>query len=102
MAEDWSQVEVTAIVADYVAMLERELRREPFNKREHNRRLQTLLSGRTAGSIEFKHQNISAIMIELGFPYIDGYKPRANNACAVRIAAQTGHPFRLNPATHSG
>lgn len=78
MAEDWSREEVTATVADYLAMLEHELRGEPYNKREHNRRLQQQLHRRSAGAIEFKHANISAILIELGFPYIDGYKPRAN------------------------
>ncbi len=78
MAEDWSQEEVAATVADYFAMLEHELRGEPYTKRDHNRRLQVLLNGRSAGAIEFKHQNISAILIEQGFPYIDGYKPRAN------------------------
>lgn len=78
MAEDWSPIEVAATVADYLAMLEHELRGEPFNKREHNRRLQAMLNGRSAGAIEFKHQNISAVLIELGLPYIDGYKPRAN------------------------
>ena len=78
MAEDWSQEEVAATVADYFVMLTHELRGERFSKREHNRRLQALLKGRSAGAIEFKHQNISAILIEQGFPYIDGYKPRAN------------------------
>jgi hypothetical protein len=76
--EDWSPPEVAATVADYLAMLERELRGEPFNKKEHNRRLQALLNGRSAGAIEFKHQNISAVMTELGYPYVDGYKPRRN------------------------
>ena len=37
-----------------------------------------LLDGRSDGSIEFKHQNISAILIELGYPYIEGYKRRLN------------------------
>ena len=78
LAQDWSPAEVAATVADYLAMLEHELRGESYNKREHNRRLQALLSSRSAGAIEFKHQNISAVMIELGFPYIDGYKPRGN------------------------
>jgi len=78
VAEDWSQEEVVATVADYFVMLEHELRGEPYSKRDHNRRLRVLLSGRSAGAIEFKHQNISAILIEQGFPYIDGYKPRAN------------------------
>lgn len=71
MAEHWSAQEVAATVADYFTMLEHELRGEPFNKREHNRRLQSLLNGRTAGAIEFKHANISAILLELGFPFLD-------------------------------
>ncbi len=78
MAEDWSAEEVAATVADYFAMLGHELRNESYNKREHNRHLRSILRGRSAGAIEFKHANISAVLIELGFPYIDGYKPRSN------------------------
>jgi len=78
VADNWSLEEVAATVADYFAMLTFELRGEPYNKKEHNRRLQAVLRGRSAGAIEFKHQNISAVLIELGFPYIDGYKPLAN------------------------
>lgn len=78
MPEDWSREEVAATVADYFAMLAHELRGEQFSKREHNRRLQALLNNRSAGAVEFKHQNISAILIEHGFPYIEGYKPRSN------------------------
>lgn len=37
-----------------------------------------MLNGRSPGAIEFKHANISAILIEIGFPYLDGYKPRGN------------------------
>ena len=78
MAEDWSPEEVAATVADYFVMLGHELRQEPYNKKEHNRRLQLLLRSRSPGALEFKHANISAVLIELGFPYIDGYKPRSN------------------------
>ena len=78
VAEDWSREEVSATVADYFVMLGHELRQEPYNKKEHNRQLQLLLRSRTSGAIEFKHANISAVLIELGFPYIDGYKPRSN------------------------
>lgn len=78
MADDWSPEEVAATVADYFLMLAYELRGESYNKSEHNRNLQQLLRGRSAGAIEFKHANISAILIEEGFPYIDGYKPRSN------------------------
>ncbi len=36
------------------------------------------LNGRSNGSIELKHQNISAALIDLGAPWILGYKPRMN------------------------
>jgi hypothetical protein len=86
VSNDWSEVEVLATVEDYFAMLSHELRGEPYNKREHNRRLQLRLTGRSAGAIEFKHQNISAILIKFGFPYIDGYKPRVNYQDRLRDA----------------
>ena len=74
----WADAEAAATVAAYFAMLGCELRGERYSKREHNRRLQLLLNGRSVGAIEFKHANISAILIEEGFPYIDGCKPRSN------------------------
>src|ERR1039458_3458227 len=77
MSEHWSRVEAEAVVADYLDMLALELRDEDFNKLVHNRALQAKL-GRSHGSIERKHQNISAILIELGWRYIDGYKPLGN------------------------
>lgn len=84
LPEAWSPAEVAATVADYFVMLEHELRGQPYNKREHNRQLQDLLNDRSAGAIEFKHANISAVLIELGLPYIDGYKPRAKYQDALR------------------
>ena len=78
MAHDWSQAEVELIVSDYLEMLASELRGEPYSKTEHRRRISGLLNHRSDGSIERKHQNISAILIELGLPYVDGYKPLRN------------------------
>jgi hypothetical protein len=78
MANDWSREEVEATVSDYFDMLAMELRGKSFNKAEHNRNLQNLINNRTKGAIEKKHQNISAVLIELGYPYIDGYKPLPN------------------------
>lgn len=75
---DWSRTEVEAIVADYLQMLALELSGQRFNKAGHRRRLSTLLKARSGPSIEFKHCNISAAMIDLGFPYLAGYKPRSN------------------------
>jgi hypothetical protein len=71
----WSDIEVEAIVADYFAMLEKELRGIPYSKTDHRRALRPLLSNRSDGSIERKHQNISAVLMEARFPYIRGYKP---------------------------
>lgn len=62
-------------MADYFAMLEKELRGIPYNKTEHRRALRPLLSGRSDPAIERKHQNITAVLIEAGFLYIRGYKP---------------------------
>ncbi|MBI3868662.1 MAG: DUF3883 domain-containing protein [Verrucomicrobia bacterium] len=78
MSDNWSHKEVEATVSDYFEMLVMELRGDPFNKAEHNRNLQKLLTNRSKGAIEKKHQNISAVLIELGYPYIDGYKPLGN------------------------
>ena len=52
MSEAWSHEEVEAAVADYFVMLNKELRGEPFNKAEHNRQLQQMITSRTRGSIE--------------------------------------------------
>lgn len=75
---DWSRREVELIVADYLSMLADELAGRRYNKSAHNEALRQLLRNRSKGSVEFKHQNISAVLIGLGYPYIDGYKPRSN------------------------
>lgn len=74
----WSRVEVEATVRDYFHMLVLELSGQRYNKAEHRRALMRLLDKRTEPAVELKHQNISAILIELGCPFIDGYKPRGN------------------------
>jgi hypothetical protein len=75
---DWSRTEVEATVADYFAMLEAELRGVPYSKTAHRTALRPLLDGRTDSAIERKHMNISAVLRELGHPWIDGYKPYGN------------------------
>ena len=60
--KDWSEQEVGLIVADYFTMLEKELLGKPYSKTEHRRSLAPKLGGRSDGSIEFKHANISAVL----------------------------------------
>lgn len=50
----------------------------PVNKAAHNEALRRMLNNRSKGAVEFKHQNISAVLVEAGYAYIDGYKPRYN------------------------
>lgn len=87
MAEDWSVLEVEAVVSDYFVMLSMELSGISYNKAEHNRNLRKIIR-RSRGAIEFKHQNISAVLIELGFVYIRGYKPYPNLQDLLRIVVR--------------
>lgn len=56
-------------------MLSLELSGQHYNKTAHRRALKADLNGRSEASIELKHRNISAVLLELGCPYISGYKP---------------------------
>ena len=61
MANDWTEIEVEAAVADYFAMLRLELAGQKYNKTEHRHALMERLNNRSNGSVELKHQNISAV-----------------------------------------
>ena len=78
VGQDWTRTEVEATVADYFEMLRLEATGELYKKSEHNEALRTRLPTRSKGSIELKHQNISAVLDQLGLPFITGYKPRGN------------------------
>lgn len=74
MAEDWTESEIDAVVADYFGMLADELADRPFVKLARYRSLAERIP-RNIKSIERKHQNISAVMIGFGQPWITGLKP---------------------------
>ena len=80
MAErvNWTPDEVAETVSSYFKMLKLELAGKSVNKSEENARLRARLTGRSKGAVEFKHQNISAVLLENGWIYIDGYKPMKN------------------------
>jgi hypothetical protein len=79
---DWQSDELDAIVADYFDMLTADISGRPYVKSRHRAALIARI-GRTQGSIEFKHQNISAVLDELGMPWILGYKPAKNYQNAI-------------------
>lgn len=101
--KDWDADELDAIIADYFAMLGDELAQRPYVKAHHRAALMQVI-GRAAASIEFKHRNISAVLQELGLPWIWGYKPAPNYQDALFDAVDrylTGHRDVLDrqPAT---
>lgn len=74
----WTDEENDLIVADYFAMLADDISARPYSKAEHRRALRPMLNDRSEGSVEFKHQNISAVLKGLGEEWITGYKPAFN------------------------
>jgi hypothetical protein len=100
MAGEWTDAENDAIVADYFAMLIDDVGGQPYSKAEHNRLLQTEIE-RGRGSIEYKHQNISAVLKGLGEIWIPGYKPAFNFQSSLADAVVRWlerHPDRLASA----
>jgi hypothetical protein len=86
---EWSPDEATSLVADYFDMLRLEMLGEAYSKAAHHKALLTRLSpGRTEASVELMHANVSAALVGLGLPYIDGYKPRGNYQHLLADAAE--------------
>jgi len=63
-------------------MLALELAGKPYVKSRHSAKLMAQI-GRSHRSVEFKHQNISAVLEELGMPWISGYRPKKNYQNAI-------------------
>ncbi len=74
----WSEQEVRETISSYLAMLGAFHRGERFTKAEVVRQLQKRVDGRTGPAVEKKFQNISAVLIEIGLDYLDGYVPLFN------------------------
>jgi hypothetical protein len=98
-AQDWTDSELDRIVADYFSMLDEEIVGIPFNKAAHNRTLRDHVD-RSKSSVEFKHRNISAVLVELGLPRIRGYFPAENYQAAIIAAIDrflSQNPVALHP-----
>ncbi len=97
MSDDaWSALEVEAIVPFYFEMLRKELRGVKYNKSEYRRTLSKKIPNRTEGAIEFKHQNISAVLAEHNLLYIAGYQPGYDNTQQL-LKKEVLHHLQLNP-----
>lgn len=101
----WTDAENDLIVADYFAMLYADIAGRPYNKTEHRRALLPRLNQRSDGSVEFKHQNISAVLKSLGEDWIPGYKPAFNFQMALVEAVArwlAAHPAWLGRSPGAG
>lgn len=78
----WQDDELDAIIDDYFVMLAADIAGRPYVKSRHSAALMAQI-GRTHRSVEFKHQNISAVLDELGLPWIPGYMPKRNYQNAI-------------------
>ncbi|KKX58354.1 HNH endonuclease signature motif containing protein [Pseudomonas putida] len=76
---DWSVSEIKAAVDAYLKMLALELSGQKFVKTKVNLALrETALPTRTKGSVEFRMQNISTVLMKMDREFIKGYKPAKN------------------------
>ena len=81
----WTREEHKACLETYFLMLRLESENTPFVKREMINQLTTgALKNRTRASIEYRFQNISAVLQEKGRGWVRGYKPRKNVGTNIR------------------
>ena len=59
----WSTEEIEATVAAYFEMLRMQEAGLPYVKTDYNARLRQLLDRRSKAAVEYKFQNISAVLI---------------------------------------
>jgi hypothetical protein len=70
------------------------LRGQRYNKAAFRKSVERN-SGRSKGSVEFKNQNVSAVLVGMGQPWIDGYKPASQFQGSLVDAVMrwfAGHP----------
>lgn len=85
---NWTADQNAALVRDYFDMLRAEISGQRYVKAVHRRALMEEL-GRAEKAIEFKYQNVSAVLRDMGCFYVAGYKPMANyQASLAPIVAQ--------------
>ena len=84
----WTESEVKALLVEYLNLLRNELAGIPLSKTAANARV-VEMTGRSKGSVEYKFANVSAVLKELGYPYVQGYKPRSNFQASMKPLVRT-------------
>ena len=82
-ASGWPLSQIQPTVTAYFTMLRAELAGTPYVKARFNREVQAA-TGRSRRAVDDKFMNISAVLRDVGLPYIQGYKPYPNLQRALR------------------
>ncbi len=75
---EWTPNELRACVSAYRKLWDAERDGQRLNKSELRRQVLKTLTARSETAYERRMQNISAVMEELGMPYVKGYPPLRN------------------------
>ncbi|WP_223491015.1 HNH endonuclease signature motif containing protein [Pseudomonas sp. A-RE-19] len=104
----WDDQELEASVDAYLKMLSLEQSNQTFKKADENRLLREgPLSKRSASSVEYRMQNISAVMEQMGLSHIVGYVSAKNvgtgigNRIRKILAEKDIEAFRKKPTRAS-
>jgi 5-methylcytosine-specific restriction enzyme A len=80
--QNWSDDELKHCIKAYFKMIKYDKDKTPYSKSEINKQLrENLLPNRSRSSIEYRMQNISAVLFDHSLKYLNGYLP-ANNVGA--------------------
>jgi hypothetical protein len=95
VGEDWTDDEICAAIDVYFDMLLRRLNGEEFVRVTFLRSLAGRTHGRSVKSVEYKLQNVSAVLIEMGLTRLDGFAPASN--FQTKLGELVDEYLRLNP-----
>lgn len=84
----WSNEEINLLVADYFDLLQLDLLGRDYSNAERDSVLRKQLNNRSDACVQLGRRRLSAALVKLGLPYIDGYKPARENPLAVVDAVQ--------------
>lgn len=99
MSDDWTDAELSAAVKAYNWMAHREAERKSYSKRQIYRDLAKEFP-RTEKAFEYRMQNISAVLHEMGEQSVPGLKPASNVGANVkeRLAAMLAKTVKRRSA----
>lgn len=84
MATGWSNAELLASVEAYRLMVAKQGAGQSYSKKQIYEELAERF-GRTAKAFEYRMQNISAVLDELGLPWLPGLKPAVNVGSEMKV-----------------